>query len=284
LTYTNTAYLFRGDALRAQVSAGHSIELGYLMAIAFGFWLYLRTRIQSTALTISVAIWMWMGLLAAYSRAPWLVAVMILFAYLALVPKGSTQLIKALLVAAMVAGSVLVSPIGERVIDNLPFVGTVSAETVNYRERLAHMSWDLIQQNPFFGDPFYLSNLEQLRQGQGIIDLVNTYAAVAMANGLAGLCLFLGPFFLGIRNAYRLVKRSVGPDPDLALLGVNLIACMLGTLLMLATVSFILGTSIMYWVLAGLAASYVQLGQLKETAQAPRSYEPGRQPRWQSKH
>jgi O-antigen ligase len=208
---------------------------------------------------------------------------MILFAYLALVPKGSTQLIKALLVAAMVAGSVLVSPIGERVIDNLPFVGTVSAETVNYRERLAHMSWDLIQQNPFFGDPFYLSNLEQLRQGQGIIDLVNTYAAVTMHSGLVGLCLFVGPFILGMWNTYRSVNRSAGPDQEVSLLGASLLACMLGTLLMLATASFILGIAIMYWVLVGLAAGYHRLGRPEETAQTPRSYATGPYSRWQWK-
>ena len=40
-------YLRRGNWLRAQASAGHPLALGYLIAIAFGFWLYLRSQIQS---------------------------------------------------------------------------------------------------------------------------------------------------------------------------------------------------------------------------------------------
>jgi O-antigen ligase len=279
----STQLLVRGDTLRAPVSAGHSIALGYLIAIAFGFWLYLRSRVQSIPLTIPVAIWMWVGLIAAYSRAPWLVAVAIFFAYLALGPNGFTRFFVASIVSSLIAGLVLVSPIGNRVIDNLPFVGTVNVDTVIYRERLAEMSWALIQKNPFFGDPFFLSNLEALRQGQGIIDLVNTYAAVTMHSGLVGLCLFVGPFILGMWNTYRSVNRSAGPDQEVSLLGASLLACMLGTLLMLATASFILGIAIMYWVLVGLAAGYHRLGRPEETAQTPRSYATGPYSRWQWK-
>lgn len=263
---TPFAYLLRGETLRAQVSAGHSIPLGYMMAIAFGFWLYLGSRVQSAPLTIAVAIWMWVGLLAAYARAPWLVAVVIFFAYAALGPRGPARFFTASLIAALVAGLILVSPIGERVIDSLPFVGTVDAGSVTYRQRLAEMSWQLIQQNPFFGSPFFLLYMEDLRQGQGIIDLMNAYATIALSYGLVGLSLLLGFFFVGMWNTLRLLKSSAGPNPDLSLLGVNLIACMLGTLFMMATGG--LGSSVaqLFWVLAGLAAGYAQIGQLKETA------------------
>jgi len=276
-------YLLRGGALRAEVSTGHSIVLGYLTAIAFGFWLYLRTRMQPPRLTIAVAIWMWGGLLAAYSRAPWIVAVATFFAYIALGPNGVARFFKASLISALIAGLVLVSPIGERVIDNLPFVGTVDAENVKYRQRLAEVSWELIQKNPLFGDPFFLLNLESLRQGEGIIDLMNAYAAVGMAYGLVGLLLLLGPFFVGMWNAYWLVRRSAGPDPDFSLLGVNLIACMLGTLVMMATGGLGGGVAQMYWVLAGLAAGYSQLARPEDTDRGPQSHEPGPQSRWTPK-
>ena len=262
---TPFVYLMRDGTLRAQVSAGHALALGYMMAIAFGFWLYLRSRIQSKALTISVAIWMWVGLLAAYSRAPWLVAVVIFFAYVALGPNGPARFFKSLLIATFVAGLVLFSPIGERVIDNLPFVGTVDAANVIYRQQFLEISWQLIKQNPFFGNPFILLYLEDLRQGQGIIDLINTYTTIAMYYGLVGLSILVGFFLIGIWNVHRIVKQSAGSDPDKSLLGVSLIICMFGTLLMMAAGSF--GTSLekMFYVLAGLAAGYAQLGQAKET-------------------
>src|SRR5580698_1534967 len=42
-----TEYLMRGESLRAVVTTGHSGALGTLLAIGFGFWLYLRRRVES---------------------------------------------------------------------------------------------------------------------------------------------------------------------------------------------------------------------------------------------
>jgi O-antigen ligase len=274
------AYLFRGSTLRAQVSVGHALALGYLMAIAIGFWLYLRSRVPLTPLTKAVALWMCVGLLAAYSKGPWVVAVVIFFTYLALGPNGPARFFKASLILALVAGLVVTSPVGERVIDNLPFIGTVDAENVTYRQRLAELSWQLIQKNPFFGDLFFASHLDELRTGYGIIDLMNAYAAIGMSYGLVGLGLLIGFFVAGMWKAYRLVRRSAGSDADLSLLGVGLIACMLGTLVMMAVGGF--GTSVekMFYILAGLAAGYAQLDQLNEPDKVRRSFVPEAQSGW----
>jgi len=114
-----------------------------------------------------------------------------------------------------------------------------------------------------------MSNLEDLRQGEGIIDLVNTFATVAMASGIVGLSLFLGPFLIGMRAAYRRARATASTDPDLALLGMNLIACMAGTLFMMATGSFGTALSHMYYVLMGLAVGYVRVSAERRTAEAP---------------
>ena len=257
-------YLMRGGILRAEVSAGHSIPLGYMMAIAFGFWLYLRSRVQSKVLSYAVILGLWLGMLAAYSRAPWVVAAAIFFVYSALGPKALARLAKASAIAVLGVGLVLVSPAGERVIDNLPFVGSVGADSVTYREQLAEKSWQLIRENPFFGNPHYMLYLESLRQGQGIIDLMNTYASAAMAYGIVGLALFIGFFVVGLLKTYRLVRSSANDDPDLSLLGANLVASMVGTLVMMATGSFGNVLEKMFYILAGLAAAYVQFGHLKE--------------------
>jgi hypothetical protein len=49
-------YLVRGGAVRAQASAGHSIALGTLLAVAFGFWLYLRSQIPRRIPRIGVTL------------------------------------------------------------------------------------------------------------------------------------------------------------------------------------------------------------------------------------
>jgi hypothetical protein len=61
-------YLFRGGALRAQVSAGHALALGYLLASAIGFWLYLQSHVKPARWGIAVMLLLWLGLLVTYSR------------------------------------------------------------------------------------------------------------------------------------------------------------------------------------------------------------------------
>jgi O-antigen ligase len=144
----------------------------------------------------------------------------------------------------------------------LPFMGGyVDNQDVEYRHHLFQRSWELIQASPFFGDQFALSKMEDLRQGQGIIDMVNTYMQVALDSGLVGLFLFVGFMLIGLIKTYSLAKKAKQADSDFSLLGVSLIACILGTLLMIENCSFIMGYQKMYYALAGFAAAYTHLGR-----------------------
>lgn len=261
-------YLFRSGSLRAQVSTGHSLALGYVLAIGLGFWLYLKSRAHSMQLGRAVAIWLCAGLLAAYSRTPWIIAVVIVFGYLALGPNGLSRFVKGAVVFAVLSGLVLASPVGERVIDALPFVGSVDEANVIYRVRFAEMAWMLVQQQPLFGNPFVMLQLEVLRQGQGIIDLLNAYATVAMFYGLVGLALYVGPFLVCVWNAFRLTRRSAAYDRDLSLLGASLVACMLATLLALGAQGQDRGQ--LLYLLVGLLTGYAALGGLEERAPTQR--------------
>jgi hypothetical protein len=49
--------------------------------------------------------------------------------------------------------------------------------------------------------------MEDLRQGEGIIDLVNTYAQVGLFYGIAGLALFVTPALVAFLGAAREAKR-----------------------------------------------------------------------------
>ena len=106
--------------------------------------------------------------------------------------------------------------------------------------------------------------MEDLRQGEGIIDLVNTYAEVTLFYGSIGLVLFLALILVGLFKAYRASREFARRDPDYALLGISLVACLLGTLLMIGSASFILGLEKLFYLLSGLAAAYAYIGRLPE--------------------
>jgi O-antigen ligase len=260
-------YTMRGDEIRAWASSGMPLALGYLLAVAFGFWLHLQRYIRSTPQRSVVALIFWVGLMAAYSRGPWIGGVAIYFISAALGPRAPSRFFKATAVAVLAAAVVSVTPLGNRIVNALPFLGgSVDTFNITYRQRLAARSWELIQGHPFFGDQMALQKMGDLRQGQGIIDLVNTYANVGLDYGLIGLSLFVGFILAGLFRAYRYCKATKLSDPEFSLLGASLVACIAGTLLMIENSSFILGYEKMFYVLAAFAAAYAHAGVVSARA------------------
>jgi O-antigen ligase len=254
-------YLTRGGSLRAQVSAGHAIALGYLLAVAFGFWLYLKSQVQSKIHRVGVTLLLWGGLFGAFSRGAWLGGATVYFTFIAVGPRAVSRLIKGTGLALVFAGLVAVSPIGDRILEMLPVMGRTADSSITYRQRLAERGWELVLAHPFFGDQFPWPEMEELRQGEGIIDMVNTYLGASLSYGLIGLFCFLSFILLGMTRAYARARELARSDPDLALFGASLIACIVGILIMIQSASFGLGIQKMFYVLAGLTTAYARLAR-----------------------
>jgi hypothetical protein len=251
-------YLVRGGSVRAQVSAGHSIALGNILAVGFGFWLYLKSHVRSAKYRIGVTLVLWSGLYATSSRGAWLGAAIVYFAFLAAGPRAASRLVKGAVLAVVVAGLIMASPLGDRILEMLPSTGEPADI---YRHRLAERGWALVLAHPFFGDRFPWPEMEDLRQGEGIIDIVNTYLGVALNYGLVGLFCFVSFILLGMKGVYVRAKKLANSDPDLALLGASLIACIVGILVMIDSNSFALGCEKMFYVLAGLTSAYAMVAR-----------------------
>jgi O-antigen ligase len=263
------AYLLRDGVLRAQASAGHPLALGYLLAVAFGFWLYLRPQMESRLRRAAIAIILGAGLVAAYSRGPWIGAITIYLVRIALDPRAFGRLARATAGVIVVSGVIALTPIGHRIATVLPFLGgSVDVGDLDYRQRLAGISWNLVMNHPFFGDQDFISKMQEMRQGQGIIDIVNTYAGTALEYGLVGLGLFVGFMLLAMIKGYRFMRDIRDRDGDLARLGSCMLACIMGTMLMIYNSSFVFGYEKMFYVLAGLTAAYCRYG-MTQSAMTP---------------
>lgn len=267
------AYLMRGDSLRAQASTGHSIPLGYVLAMGIGFWMYLKSYQDRKHATPLVFALLTLGVFVTFARAAWLAAAFVPIVYIALASRNASSFAKGLLAFAAAAGLTLMTPLGPTIIENLPFIGTANQGSVEYRQQLAETSWRLIKENPWFGNPFVLLQMEELRAG-GIIDIVNAFANVALFYGLTGLALFVGAFALALVHAYRrlLAARRSGDEAAMAL-GASLIACMLGTLMVMATGGF----SWWQWPLLGLVSAYAAM---QPSAQSVGARPPARPTTW----
>lgn len=266
------SWLFRGDSLRAQAAANHSINLGFHLSMALGFYLYLRTRGVDRFRDLTVFATLIGGLVVTYARGPWVAAICLGLLFLAFRPDAGKRLAGAMAVVGVLFAVMYVSPLKETVLDRLPFIGTADQETVEYRRMLAEVSWTLIQQNPFFGDPFVAYSMESMRNGQGIIDIVNGYIYTALFNGLVGLALLVGFSLLALFRGFAALRRSNG-DADAATLGAALVACMVAALLYVATA----GYNETLYMLFGLSVSYAFCCQRRaEPMQTARVIDPRR--------
>jgi O-antigen ligase len=260
------AYVLRGESsLRASGPASHPISLGYTvmisLLIAFGLNTFERSRVLWVAIGILV-----LGLIAPVSRGPWVgfVAGFTLFLFVA---KDRSKLILLTLAAlATAAGFAAFTDLGAKLLSYLPFIGDAEAETIDYRVNLMEATIQVVKSNPFFGAYDYMlrSELESLRQGQGIIDLVNTYAGIALSSGLVGLSLFIGIFATtALKLWQRLKLKSKRLTEGEKMIGWILFSAIIAILTTIYTVSPIAYIPPIYWLILGASLAY---SERKESA------------------
>lgn len=251
-------YLRRAGLLRAEGTAGQSIVAGYTCAVAIGMFFYVAGLIRSVAWRGICAAILLLGLIAALARAPWLGSFLMLVIFLLLGPSAVQNMLKLAGVLIVAAIALVLSGADDTVIDFLPWVGTVDSSTVEGRERLATVALQVVRDNLLFGryDFGQLPALEVLRDGSGIIDIVNTYLIIALKGGITSLGLFIGFIVVALVGVVGgLMKVSDRRDERHAL-GRSLLATLLGVLFVIATVSPIFLVYPIYWSLAGLAVGY----------------------------
>lgn len=260
-------YLIRGGSLRAEASAGHPLALAYLLAIALGFWLYLQSHLKTRMHRLLVPLVLCAGLIVTFSRGPWLGAIIIYLVYAVLRRRRTSDLFRAAAILFIVLALIALSPLGDRIASVLPFMGgKVAAGSLTYRELLAARCWQLILSHPFFGDQLAYLHMQDLRQGQGIIDIVNTYLFVTLFYGFTGITLFAGFILMGLRKAWQARAAWRLTDPTAALIASSIAACIVGTLFMLLDCSFILGYVPMFYTLAGLSSACFRLARAQEVS------------------
>ncbi len=251
-------YAVRGvSAIRAQVSATQPIVLGYLLVVGLGMLHYVAPLLRPKSGAWLAGIGATAGLLGSLSRGPWVGAVAMLLANVSLGPARVRRVAMLLGVGGLALTLLLLSPYGQLFLDVLPFIGEIDSGSVDYRVQLFDVSIEVFRQNIWLGDVNFLGNplLEQMRQGQGIIDMVNTFLQIALGYGVVGVTLFCGAFLAAFRAVWR-VRRLRLDDAEVERLGRTLLVTLVGILVMIATVSGIGVVPTVYWLIIGASIGY----------------------------
>lgn len=259
-------YLGRGNDLRAMASLGQPIVLGYVMAITLGFYLFTANLIKSKTLRLLSLLIIVAGLYAPLSRGPWVGAAVIIIIFIAIGPYAIKRLTILGMVMLLTLPLLGVIPGGQKIINLLPFIGTTENENVDYRVKLLDNAAIVFKRYPIFGSVKYRGELAKLDmvQGEGIVDVVNSYLDVVLGYGLVGLILFIGFFWLVLLSIYKKLKRISDKKSQPYLIGRTLFSIQIGILVTIFTVSSILSIPIIYWAIAGLGVAYASLDHAPE--------------------
>ena len=171
------------------------------------------------------------------------------------------RLIFAGVLGIVVVTSLSVVPGSEKYLNLIPFLGESEQNTITYRQQLFENSIVVIKKHPLFGSINYLSTpeMEAMRQGEGIIDIVNTYLQVSLESGLVGLFLFIGFFGSVSWRIHNTIRRKHAKGTEELLLGRALLATIAGIMFIIFTVSSISSIPLVYWAVAGLGVGFTYL-------------------------
>jgi hypothetical protein len=247
------------DFLRAMVTAGHSIVLGYMMMIGVVFWVALRSVLMPGKWGLVVLGGILLGSLSSMSRGPWLGLAVSLLVTVLTGPGMAKRLGLVSLTILCVLAVLLVAPFGEKIIAFLPFVGTVETANIDYRQRLFEVSMVVFWDNPMLGNFMALKDprMEEMRQGQGIIDVVNSYIGIGLSYGFVGIALFVFPFVVVMFSVFRVARKAEAFNPTVGVTGRALLGATVGILVVIGTASSIEFVPVIYWLMLGMCTSYV---------------------------
>ena len=250
-------YIIRNGNVRPVGPAG--------ISLVFGFVLFFGVAMNSYAhVFMSKRIWIlsFAALIAALgtslARGSYIGAALALCIVAATGRNASERLAKLVGGTLVAAVAVALSPFAEHVIDYLPFVGSVDEGNVTYRQVLFDISMKVIDMNPLLGSNNFLANplMEELRQGQGIIDVVNSYLGIALASGYIGLGLYLSILAVALVYLISGIGKSGSVSAELELFGRTLLGALVGTMVILATTSNIMAMPFLIWILIGWTVKY----------------------------
>lgn len=255
------SYLGRDGQLRALASMGHSLTLGLVLMVMIGLNLPLSSLIDNKWLKRGFFTNLLTGLYATVSRGPWGATLIVMFVYTITGRKAITRTILFLFAfgcAILILPSI---PGGQRIINMMPGIGKSEQFNVQYREQLIPKSIQILKRSPLFGvfDAREEPEMEDMKQGEGIVDIVNSYLNIALSYGLVGLTIFLWIFLWSIYRIMKAMKYIRNKESLRYKLGQSQSAIYVGLMVMLSSISFVDVVGSFVFVLLGISASYSRI-------------------------
>ncbi len=258
-----SSYLGRAGMVRAMGPTGSSLALGFLITISMGLYLYYRNF--SMRKSAKNAGWLALGFghIAALSRGPWLGTLFMAICFTMTGRAAIKKLFMLFVGLILTLGVLSITPAGHKVIDLLPYIGNVDSQNITFRETLYTNSMIVIKRNPWTGSPNYLDEPEIQAMYNGfVIDIVNTYLALALSSGIIGMGLFTAFFSILGYQILKALRSIQDKSSEAHFLGRALFSTLCGMLFILVTTSPVGMIPTLYWAMSGICAGYIRMVKL----------------------
>ncbi len=189
------AVKIRGGLLRAYGPYPESTSFALCLTIGL-IVAYGSRRLFATPAKRNIALVVFLlGALAPQSRGAWL-GLVAGIAAVDLFDRRGGALVKKAVTGGIVVGILMAGATVSPAFRKLPGMSGEGSDTVDYRSQLFDRGVEEIRRYPLFGrTPVAVqAAMADLRQGEGIIDFVNTYIYIGLVTGIPGLIAFLYMF------------------------------------------------------------------------------------------
>lgn len=255
------SYMWRAGSIRARSSLGHPIVLGLVITASLGAFLFISHALKNKTFHKFGLFTLLAGLFASGSRGPWVGGLFFGAIFAISADKPAKRVVYLATAVLLVLAMLTVIPGGEKYYNMLPFIGKSETENVEYRQKLFTNSMIVISHNPLFGSVNYQETpeMQELIQGEGIIDLVNSYIWLALSYGYVGVGLFSLTFLSILYSVYSNMKRLSDKKGEAYLAGQCILASLASILFTITTTSMILLVPNFLFLIAGIGAAYANI-------------------------
>jgi hypothetical protein len=264
VSWAQATNLMRGSWLRAEAAFPGPLALAVLLTFGIGVWFALKKPEKNRPYLVVVLL-LFGGLLATYGRGPVLASLLLLASVAMLRRMPARRFLVAMIIGTIVVSVGWQAGIGDAILSVVTSASSGDAGAdfnLLYRQELLSTSLALIKQSPWFGVPNFTAQMENLRQGEGIIDLVNTYLVVALNSGMLGIVLVFAPWGVTLwREAGHVTSDTVRRREGLAWLALTI--AVMAAIFTVSPISII--QPVMVWTVA-LALARLQDGRQQSSA------------------
>lgn len=270
-----TYMLMRGSLIRIQAVTPEPIILAFVMlfGLALAYWLkgdkWRRPSVRVLFGALVVAE------IATFSRGPWLGAAIVILAIVAM-RKMSLASFRIALVTLVIGGIVMkAAGADQQIVGALGAIfGSEQADlsSIEYRRELLDTALALIKQSPWTGVPNYAAQMQSLRQGEGIIDIVNSYVAIMLDAGVFGLAIYLLPFIIVFTRLHSAARRRLpGATASNDRFALTFAALILGCLFIIFTTSTWSIMTLLMTLLLALPVAWLGMSAEERSAEVQRA-------------